>query len=67
MSKFNIPHTWRNHSGQSVVEYFLLIIAVVVVFLVFFRSDGPFKNTVETVVNGPVGLLEWMANNLPLP
>ena len=54
-------------SGQSAVEYLLLVAAVVVVFISFFTVNGWFQGRVETLVNGPVDQLDDMARNLPFP
>ena len=37
----------NNRKGQNVVEYILLVVAVVVVCIFFLRQNGPFKSAVE--------------------
>ena len=54
----------RGRSGQSTVEYILLVTAVIAVILVATSQGGPFRNrmaaTIDTATNG----MEDMANRL---
>ena len=49
-------------AGQTMIEYILLVTAVVVVLLVFLGPTGRFRSEVERhIVNGAVTMLEKMA------
>ncbi len=37
----------QRNRGQNVIEYILLVVAVISIFVVFLHPDGPFKKRVE--------------------
>jgi len=53
--------------GQSTIEYFLLVTAVVAVLIVFLNVSGSFRNSVEKTVNAPVDLMGNAVQNIPFP
>ena len=57
----------KNPSGQSTIEYFLLMVAVVTVIIVFLNISGSFRNSVEKTINAPVELIENAATKIPFP
>ena len=57
----------KNKTGQSVIEYLLLVSAVIIVLIIFLNPSSFFRNTVENALNSSVNQLEDMANNLPFP
>ena len=56
-----------HQQGQNVIEYLILLVSCIVVFLVFLNPSGLFKNQMETIVNQTVNQLEDMASNVALP
>ena len=61
------PFASRKYKGQSVFEYIILIAGVIVVFIVFLNPFGPFRDTVENVINGTVDQLNGMVNAIDFP
>ena len=57
----------KTQQGQSTIEYFLLVAAVVGVLIVFLNVSGSFRNTVEKTVNAPVDLIENTSSAIPFP
>ncbi len=57
----------KTQQGQSTVEYFLLVAAVVSVIIVFLSLSGSFRNSIEKTVNAPVDLIGNAAQKIPFP
>ena len=57
----------KNQQGQSTIEYFLLMVAVIIVIIVFLNLSGSFRNSVERTMNAPVDLIGNAAATLPFP
>ena len=57
----------QNSKGQSVIEYLLLLIAVITVIIVFLSPTGAFKSQIEITVNAPADILDHMARTVVLP
>ena len=53
--------------GQSTVEYFILVAAVVAVIIVFLNISGSYRNSVQETVNAPVDLIGNAATAIPFP
>lgn len=53
--------------GQSTVEYFILVAAVVAVIIVFLNISGSYRNSVQETVNAPVDLIGNAATSIPFP
>lgn len=57
-----------NSNGQNIVEYILLVVAVLLVFFVFLNPHGsPLKNSVETTLNSTINLIDNAASEIQLP
>jgi hypothetical protein len=55
----------RKNKGQNVIEYLLLVVAVVVVLLVFMNPQGgPMKNAMENIANGTVAGIDRLNKEL---
>lgn len=55
----------RNFKAQNIIEYILLVVAVLLVFLVFLNpKSGPMKNSVEKTINGTVNMIDSAANEI---
>lgn len=51
--------------AQSIIEYIVLVTAVVMVFIVFLNPNGPFRRTVENLlINGTVDQINAMVNEI---
>ena len=57
----------RPPKGQNIIEYLLLMVSCILIFLVFLTPTGLFRNMVENTMNGTVNQLEDMANNVVFP
>ena len=63
-----IPSKTRHSTeGQNIIEYLLLMITCILIFLVFLSPSGLFRNMLENTVNGTVNQLEDMAHNVVFP
>ena len=49
-------------SGQSVIEYLLLMTAAIAVFIVVLNPFGPVRDKVQRVMNVPVEQLEALGS-----
>ncbi len=50
--------------GQNIVEYILLAVAVILVFLVILNpQSGPLKNSVERTINSTVDKINELGQN----
>ena len=47
-----------NDRGQNVIEYILLVAAVVGVFVLLLASNGRFRTAVENNINAAIPLIE---------
>ncbi len=59
--------THHSTEGQNIIEYLLLMVTCILIFLVFLSPSGLFRNRIENTVNGTVNQLEDMANNVVFP
>ena len=57
----------KTHQGQSTIEYFLLVAAVVGALIVFLNLSGSYRNSVEKAVNAPVDLIGNAASKMSFP
>ena len=58
----------KDRKGQNVVEYILLVAAVVVVFILFLGPNGPFKKAVEnSLMKGTVTQIQHFSDQIQLP
>ena len=56
-----------NRKGQNTVEYILLVVAVLLVFIVFLSPQGPYKTTVEKILfNTTVNQLQGLSDEIKL-
>ncbi len=53
-----------NDRAQNIIEYVLLVAAVVIVFVVLLASGGRFRHAVESSVNAVVPLIEQGTGNI---
>lgn len=51
-----------NQKAQNIIEYILLLVIVIAVLAVFTRPQGYFQNSVNQILNTPVGQFEWMVD-----
>lgn len=55
----------RGKRGQNVIEYILLIVAVLVVFIVFLSPQGVYKRALEnTLMNGAVKQIKGFSDQI---
>ena len=55
----------NNRKGQNVMEYILLVAAVLGVFIVFLSPTGKYKKTLEnSLFNGTIKQLESVKNEI---
>ena len=47
----------RNTKGQNIVEYILLVVAILLVCIYFFTNNGPMPNAVNATLNSIVNQL----------
>ena len=47
----------RNAKGQNMVEYILLVVAVILVCIYFFTTNSPMSNAVNATLNSVVNQL----------
>ena len=59
--------THHPEEGQNIIEYLLLMVTCILIFLVFLSPSGLFRNMIENTVNGTVNQLEDMANHEVFP
>ena len=57
----------KTQAGQSTIEYFLLVTAVVGALIVFLNVSGSYRDTLEKTVNAPVDLIGNAATTIPFP
>ena len=50
--------------GQSVVEYILLVTAVLILMIVFLGKNGAFKSNVENTLNSTVDSIDNLRNEI---
>jgi len=50
--------------AQSTFEYIALVAAVLVVLIVFLNPSGPFRNTVERLLNQSINQISDVTNSL---
>ncbi len=57
-----------NNKGQNVIEYILLVVAVLTVFILFLNPQGSYRQAIDkTVLNGTTTLIENLNNELQFP
>ena len=54
----------RHKKGQSTLEYIILITGVVAVLLVFLGKEGPFRKSLNKVLNGITNTMEDVGSRL---
>ena len=48
-------------SGQSTIEYILLLAAIIIVCIFFLRKGGPMNSAVDNVLNGSFNMINMLA------
>jgi Flp pilus assembly pilin Flp len=56
----------RNAKGQNMVEYVLLVVAVVLVCIYFFTTNGPMGQAVNASLNGIVNQINNINSQIQL-
>ena len=57
-----------NNRGQNVIEYILLVAAVLAVFILFFQNGGMFHKTVEnSLFDGALKQVKSLNSEIVLP
>ena len=60
-------HGCRGNHGQNTIEYLLLFVAVVLVFIVFLAPQGPFHRAIEhTLLNGTIDQIQSAIDRIHL-
>lgn len=55
----------RNCKGQNVIEYVLLVVAVLIVCIIFFsHNNGPMPQSLNTSLNGMVKHLDDLSGQI---
>lgn len=58
----------RGPKGQNLVEYILLVVAVVIVMIVFLRKNGFYHNSVKgTIESGTLMMLKNAEKEIEIP
>ena len=54
-----------NSKGQNVIEYILLVVAVLLVCIFFLRKDGAIRYSIENSLNATmVGQIQFISNQI---
>jgi hypothetical protein len=57
-----------NNNGQNIIEYILLAVAALLVYLVLLNPhSGPIKNSVEATLNRSVEQIDNITSEIKLP
>lgn len=56
--------TFKRKKGQSIIEYVLLVTAVVAVLILFLKPDGPFSKAYNATLTTGISSMQDMANRL---
>lgn len=60
--------TMKDNKGQNIIEYILLVVAVILVFLVLLNpKSGPVKTSIETTLNSTVNMIDATNQDIQLP
>jgi len=54
----------RSKKGQNIIEYTLLIVSFIIIFLYFLGPYGPFKRMINGVLDGSIKQFEDGVNKL---
>jgi len=54
----------RDSKGQNMVEYVLLVTAVLLVCIYFFKTSGPFSNSINASLNSIVNQINNINNQI---
>ena len=58
----------NDQKGKNVVEYILLVTAVLTVFILFFNPNGRYRAAMEKgLFTDPVNRIQGLSNELQLP
>ena len=54
----------ENPRGQAIIEYILLVTAVLILMIVFLGKNSPFKSKVEGALNSTVAQIDSLKNEI---